>query len=101
MVGNGAESLLGDEMTEAAGMTLAFLARRRINRKDRAYLPAGTIWSVCLQYIEEQKGVPSESILASSSTSLAVFFRLSSLGNSRAIRIKNEAANAAQTSADQ
>jgi hypothetical protein len=49
IVGKGADSLFGDEMTDAAGMTLAFLARRRIKRSDRAYLPAGTIKSESTQ----------------------------------------------------
>jgi len=97
IIGSGADSLLGDEMTEAAGMTLAFLARRRISLSDRAYRPAGTAQSVKYNLLEPSS-LPSDNMLASSSTSFAVFLRLSSLGNSRAILIRNEAANAAQTS---
>jgi hypothetical protein len=97
IMGRGADSLLGDEMTEAAGMTLAFLARRKISRNDRAYRPAGTTLSAYFEF-HIFGSLPSESMLASSSTSFAVFLRLSSLGNSRAIRIRNDAANAAQTS---
>jgi hypothetical protein len=97
IVGRGADSLLGDEMTEAAGMTLAFLARRKISRRDRAYRPAGTVQSALLEF-RIFVYLPSERMLASSSTSFAVFLRLSSFGNSRAIRIRNDAANAAQTS---
>lgn len=42
MTGNGADSLFGEEMAEAAGMTFAFRARRKMRRRDRAYRPAGT-----------------------------------------------------------
>ena len=40
--GNEAAPRLGDTGREGAGITLAFLARRRMSRRERAYLPAGT-----------------------------------------------------------
>lgn len=87
----------GETAAEAAGMTLALRARRRMSRRDRAYRPAGTD----RQSSHQRCHSPLASTLASSSTSFADFFKFSSCGKSRAIRTKKDAANAAQTSLGQ
>lgn len=66
-----------------------------IERTDRQVLE---VISVEKRHANLRDDIPSDKIPASSSTSLAVFLRLSSLGKSRAILIKKEAAKAAQTS---
>lgn len=76
-------------------------ALRSMRRRERAYRPAGTARaSACrVERGWAGRGLRLSSTAAISSTSSATRSRSNSSGKKRAMRIRNEAANAAQTSA--